>query len=512
MILDQYGDPIKIERKSLAAEIANWQTATGATYNILPDPDPVLYKRGDDAQVLDGLAADDQVTMAMQLRKRKVTNKGAYDYAPGQPDKGNSASKGAVALCRGLTMDLAAIKLKPQFNAMLAAPFYGYSVIELYWAVDGGRMKLAHMEEKPRTWFCFDGDGRLCFLENGQKRPVPYGKFLLIRHEPTYENPYGLRLLSRCLWPVAFKRSGVEWCNRFLERYGMAWQVAKAPAQYTEAQRRTLASSLAAMVQDAVAVLPQGAEHEIVKVDSKGGAEGFIAFLNFWNASISKVLSCQTQSSEITGSTGTYASSKTHYEVLEDVVQADEQLVCDAMNDLAVIYARVNGSGEYPPVFSFIEAEDHIAQAELDEKRYAVGVRFSKAHFERQGLAPEEFDLVEGPGGQNTEPGGQDQARNVQPQEPDTPSDHAAPQFTPDQQALEDLADQGIDKAMGGVDGFQKELLACVDQADSFDDLIMRLQAAFAGAGAGEFEDILSQAMTAAQMFGRFRIIEEGGI
>ncbi len=505
MILDQHGQPIKIERKTLATEIANWTTATGTAYDILPDPDPVLRKRGDDATVLDALAADDQVTMAMQLRKRKITNKGSYDYSPGQPEKGITASKGAINLCKGITLDLAGIKLKNIFNAALAAPFYGYSVIELYWGVDGSRLKLVHMEEKPRRWFTFSGTGELLFLENGQQRPVPFGKFLVVRHEPTYENPFGLRLLSRCLWPVAFKRAGVEWCNRFLERYGMAWQVAKAPSNYNETDRRKLAASLAAMVQDAVAVLPQGSEHQIVAVDSKGGAEGFIAFLNFWNASISKVLSCQTQSSEITGSTGTYASSRTHYEVLEDVVEADEQLVVDAMNDLGFIYAQVNGSNEYPPVFSYIEAEDHLGQADLDKKRYEVGVRFTKAHFERQGLAADEFELAaEAAGVAEAEPGLSSPGGDA-----GAVAEHAAG-FTPDQQALEGLADQSIASAASGIEGFQKDLLTCVDKAAGFDDLIFRLQEAFPKAGIGEFEDLLSQAMVAAQMFGRHQVIEEG--
>lgn len=502
MILDQHGQPYKIERNALTTELANWSSATGSGYDIMPDPDPVLRKRGDDAQVLDALAADDQVTMAMQLRKRKVTNKGSYDYAPGQPEKGISPSKGATGLCKGLTLDLAGIKLKPAFNAFLAANFWGYSVLELYWAVDGSRMKLVHMEEKPRSWFTFSDKGDLLFLENGQARSVPFGKFLVVRHEPTYENPFGLRLLSRCLWPVAFKKAGVDWCMKFLERYGMAWQVAKAPSNYDAKDRQKLASSLAAMVQDAVAVLPHGSEHEIVKVDSKGGADGFLSFLNFWNAAISKVLSCQTQSSEITGSTGTYASSQTHYEVLGDVAEADEQLVCDGMNDLGLIYARVNGSAEYPPVFSFTEAEDHMAQADLDQKRYAVGVRFTKAHFERQGLAADEFELV-----QQAEPGGQDPAGAVENDEP--AADHAAADFTKDQQALEDLADASLESAGKGAGQYQAALLACVDKAGDFEDLYQRLEAAFPKASMGEFEDILGQAMTAAAMFGRYQVARE---
>ena len=490
MILDQYGNPITIEKPALTKELASFSAAGGSGYDILPDPDPVLRKRGDDATVLDALAADDQVTMAMQLRKRKVTNKGNYDYSPGQPEKGVSPSKNAIALCRDLTMDLASIKLKNVFNASLAANFYGYSVIELYWAADRDRYRLIHMEEKPRHWFTFSGKGELLFISSGLKVKAPYGKFLVVRHEPTYENPFGLRLLSRCLWPVAFKRSGVEWCMKFLERYGMPWQIVKAPSNFSEPDRRRLASSLAAMVQDAVAVLPHGAEHVIGAVDSKGGAGTFLEFMNFWNASISKVLSCQTQSSEITGSTGTYASSKTHYEVLGDVADADEQLVCDAMNDLSVIYTRVNGSLEYPPVFAFTEAKDHMSQADLDKKRHEVGVRFNKAHFERQGLSADEFDLDTGTG----------QGR----------ADFSRAGFTEDQEALEDLADAALADAARGVAGFQETLLACVEAASGFEDLLKRLEEAFPDASLGEFEDVLGEAMTAAQMFGRYRVILEG--
>ncbi len=507
MILDQFGDPIKIEKKSLTNEMATFFSATGSDFDIMPDPDPVLKKRGDDAKVLEALAADDQVTMAIQLRKRKITNKRDYDYTPGQPDKGESPTKAANDLCNSLTRDLAQINLKTVFNASLSAPFYGYSVFELMWGVDGNRMRLLGIQEKPREWFGFDGNGKLFFYENGQKKQTPWGKFLIVRHEPTYKNPYGLRLLSRCLFPVAFKNAGIQWTLKFLEKYSIPWQVAKAPQNYDDKERYKLASSLSAMVQEAVAVLPHGAEHAIVAVNSKGGTEGFISFLNFWNAGISKVLSCQTQSSEITGS-GTYASSKTHYEVLEDVVQSDEMLVCEAMNDLAGIYVLVNGSNEYPPVFSFNEAEDHLAQAELDKKRFDVGVRFTKAHFERQGLDGEEFELVE----PNPLPPPAQQV--AVSQEGDEEAEHAREDFaengfTPDQQAIEALANEQIKKAGKDLESVGESLLACVEKARDFDELIQLLEQTWPDAGMGQMEDLLAQAMTAAQMYGRYQIIEE---
>ncbi|MDR3089838.1 MAG: DUF935 domain-containing protein [Desulfobulbaceae bacterium] len=393
MILDARGNPIVIEKKGLTAELANF-AALGQMMNILPDPDPVLRERGDDQTVLAALLADSQVVMATQLRKRKTLAKGDYGFTPWQPDNGVEPAAAARDMRDALTSDLGPIRLKPVFSGIIDANFFGYSVFELYWQPQGNRLRLVDIQEKPREWFGFDGDGRLFLQAQGQRLTTPYGKFLLARHEPSYVNPYGLRLLSRCLWPVAFKQAGTEWYLRFLERYGMPWQVATAPQNYDQKQRRFLAQSLAAMAQDAVAVLPNGAEHRIVQAGS-GQADGYIDFLNFWNGEIAKVLSCQTQSSELTGKTGSYASSRTHYEVLEDVGEADEGLIRDCMNELAGIYATLNGAGAISPVFSFHEAEDFEKQSELDKKRWQVGVRFTKSHFQRYGLSADEFDVVD---------------------------------------------------------------------------------------------------------------------
>ncbi len=503
MILDQFGDPIKIEKKSLTNEMATFFSATGSDFDIMPDPDPVLRKRGDEAKVLEALEADDQVTTLMQLRKRKVTNKRDYDYTPGQPSKGEPPKKTAIELCSNLTRDLAQINLKTVFNASLSAPFYGYSVFELMWGADGNRMRLLDIQEKPREWFGFDGDGKLFFYENGQQKSVPWGKFLVARHEPTYKNPYGLRLLSRCLFPVAFKNAGIQWTLKFLEKYSIPWQVAKAPQNYDDKERYKLASSLSAMVQEAVAVLPHGAEHEIVAVNSKGGTEGFIAFLNFWNASISKVLSCQTQSSEITGS-GTYASSRTHYDVLEDVVQSDEMLACEVMNDLGGIYALVNGSNEYPPVFSFNEAEDHLAQAELDKKRFDVGVRFTKAHFERLGLDGKEFEIVD--------PTVQE-PKSLTAKEDDKGglSEHAKQDHDDltglHQDALDDFAGKTASKA--NTETVEAAVIEAVTSSDSYEEAMVKVLELYPELSSSHLEDIMYQGLFNSSLFGMYSVQEE---
>ncbi len=520
MILDRFGKPIKIERKGLSAEMATFGLATGARLEVMPDPDPILKKRGDDATVLAALAADDQVTMAMQLRKRKITNKRNYDFSPGQPEKGESPSRAATELCHSLTRDLAQIALRAVFSASLEAVFYGYTVFELFWAVEGSRMRLADVQEKPREWFGFDGNGQLFFLANGERKKTPWGKFLVVQHEPTYANPYGLRLLSRCLWPVAFKNGGVQWAVNFLERYGTPWQVARAPQDYDHRMRQDLARQLAGMVQDAVAVLPHGAEHELIAANSKNGAEGYLAFLNFWNATISKVLSCQTQSSEITGS-GTYASSKTHYEVLEDVVQADEMLVCDAMNNLAVIYAGVNGSAEYPPVFAFNEAEDHLAQAELDKRRFDIGVRFTKAHFERLGLDQNEFEIAPLLNQPNSQKVSEHAAHGSLPEPWYRPFDLLAgrksnvSEHEKQNDALEGLHQDMLDDFAGktatniDIKAAEDAVMTAIMSSESYEEAMVKVLELYPDLPGGNLEEMLHQGLFAAELFGRWSVAEE---
>lgn len=489
-ILDRHGNPYVVEREALTTEFSSFMSATGQSFELMPDPDPILREKGEDATVLASIAADDQVTMAMQLRKNKVQTKGDYGYSPGQEKKGVSATNGSIALNEELSSDLAQVKLKRSFNGIIEAKFHGYSIFELYWVVEGSRDKLVAMVEKPRDWFSFNDEGELVFLANGEKRKTPYGKFLVVQHEPTYLNPFGLRLLTRCLWPVAFKNAGMKWTMRYLERYGMAFQVAKAPSNFTRKEREQLAGDLASMILDAVAVLPAGAEHQLVET-SGNGASGHLEFVDHNNRVISKVLSCQTQASENSGTTGTYASSKTNYEVLEDVAVSDELFICEALNDLGIIYANVNESQEYPPVFNFDEAEDFLAQAELDTKRYAVGVRFKKGYFERQGLSTDEFYLVD---------------ENNKENDTTTPEKEEFSKATKDahQNVLEKVIENAVPQGMAANEKFVSQLEKIVSDAESFEELEASLvEVAGEDLDQDEMVELLSELMVASSMFGR---------
>jgi phage gp29-like protein len=206
---------------------------------------------------------------------------------------------------------------------------------------------------------------------------------------------------------------------------------------------------------------------------------------------IAMVIMGQTLTADI-GSSGSKAAAETHKDLLSDYATADEVLICTFMENLAWIYGRVNAPGILTPTFRFREPEDYEAQADLDKKLADTGVKFTKAHYVRRyNLAEDEFEVALG-----------DVAI----------ADHAqATGYPPEQQALEDLADNERDKAAKVFDRkVMARIKSIVQESGSYDEVQERLAAelkkGFAGA---DLEDMLQQALVAADLWGRFQVNEE---
>ena len=365
--------------------------------NVLPDPDPVLRKRGDEASVLAELSADDQVTTAMLSRKNRVLNCPHFGFRPGAPD-GETASPEAENLYRRFTQDLERSNLRNIISSIIDAPFYGFTPLELIWRRGENWWHLVDVVARPTHWFGFDNTNNPVFIGVygglcAEPQLLPAGKFVIVQHHATYDNPYGLRLLSRCLWPVAFKRGGLQFYARFVERHGMPWVVGEAPAKADRPEKRTMAVDLARMVQDAVAVIPHGAKVQLL---ASGQTQGSLheTFLSRQDRAISKILMGQTLTVEMEGK-NSQAAAETHKDVADDLADADKAMVSDAWNEIAWLYAQANaGPGVLAPLASYEEPEDLKSRAELDKNLTDIGVVFTAEHFiDNYGLKASEFTV-----------------------------------------------------------------------------------------------------------------------
>ncbi|EHJ46345.1 protein of unknown function DUF935 [Solidesulfovibrio carbinoliphilus subsp. oakridgensis] len=473
--------------------------ASWGLLGLLPDPDPVLRSRGDDARVLEELTADGKVCSSIQGRKIKTLNKRQYRFEPGKVE-GQEPTAEAKRLCDDLTRDLERVDLLNLFSQVLDAPYYGFTPTEILWRAEPCRMRVRDLVPKPREWFVFDVDGALCFRGEdavaGDK--VHPFKMVLSRHFPTYKNPYGLRLLSRCLFPVAFKRGGIEFLMRFAEKFGMPWVVGKARPGSTPEERRDMAASLSAMVRDAVAVVSGGAEVQIETVEGKATGGIHLSIVNYMDGAIAQILQGQTLTQEI-GAKGSYAAANTHYNVLSDYAEADQTLVVTAMNDLAWIYGQVNAPDVLTPVFSYVEPEDLEKKATLGKKLYDIGARFKRAYFEGFGLAPDEFTVVD----QTARPSaGAGEAAAL-----------AAGQagFTPDPQAVERLVTEALQEGGRAVRDQAGRIVALMERAESWEDAELLLIEAFPDLDGGDFQKAVAAAQVAADLLGRYAVRLETG-
>jgi len=508
------GEFVPFNTESLSTEIATRQNAGAAWGDLgqlwldqLPDPDPILRKRGDDARVLAELSADDQVTTAMLSRKNRVLNVTQYGFRPGGPD-GEKPTPEAQSLYEQLAQDLEQVSMRPLISAILDAPFYGMTPLELMWGTGGdGRWHITDVIARPYHWFAFDNHNNPFFKgENAwavaKQQPLPEGKFVIVTHHATYDNPYGLRLLSRCLWPVAFKRGGLEFYARFVERHGMPWVVGKAPKAAGANDKRLMAADLARMVRDCVAAIPAGAEVELLAPANTSELlhERFIARQD---KSISKLLMGQTLTVEMEGKNNSQAATETHQDVAEGLADADKAMIADAMNEIAWLYTQVNAGGKvFAPIFSYEEPEDLQARAELDKKLHEMGVEFTAEHFqENYNLKPTEFTMRARP----AEHGG------VNPFQFRARGAHAPGWLVEGAQTRLDAAIKKImPDALKASDKFINQLENVVKNAQSPEELELMLTDLLAPHTApSEMESLLARTMTAAAGFGAVAVKAE---
>ncbi len=374
------------KKKGLGGIFASRQNTwdvEGSFSSYLPDPDPILRSQGRDIKVYRGLLTDAHVGSVVDSRKAGVLTL-EWMLERGKASKRHHDFIAAV---------LAKFDMHRVITDILEAPLYGFAPMEIVWERADGMIAPSEFLGKPSEWFRYSLDNELLFIskDNTEGEPVPDLKFIVPRNDPTYINPYGKRILSRCFWPVTFKRGGFRFWAMFLEKYGMPHLIGTYPSGTEEAKISEMLSMLEDMIQDAVAVIPEGSRVESVDVSSSGNAgRAYKEFLEFGNREVSKAVLGQTLTTEMQ-STGSYAASQTHFAVRQEIVDSDRRIVEDTMNTLIGYIYEVNFSADQEkPMFQLFEQKDvQQERAERDKTLTEAGVRFTKEYFQ------DEYDLDE---------------------------------------------------------------------------------------------------------------------
>ncbi len=455
-------DWFNFKQKPLAASVGK-ATSGGSLYseqaidkmnkffdNLLKfDTDEVLSNAGLSRHQLSVLLSDDEIDGKIEVRSESLLQ-AKYTLSDGDSDV-------STFIYEQLDEHLSTI-----LTACLNGKLYGYSVPEIVWDRQTknrtGVIQPLSVTEKPMQWFEPKNDGRLLWFANNGSSGVEVDttyKYLLIQHKPTYTEPKGKALLSRVYWLWYFKKNGWQFWSKFLERFGAPLLIGAA-----NDDPQAMANALMSAHNQSIVAINKG--ETVEAISANGNGEAFKSYDDAINKRIAKYLLGQTLTSG-TDTGGTYGQGLVHQDQQQRILDGDKKFAERYVQQFIDTICLLNGYES--PTFNFtFEKGLQPERAERDSKLYNQGVRFTESYYvDAYDFNPEYIKIVE------------DVAAPVSFSEhkpkrsyqfADKDDDE---QFTPEQQELEQVADDALNASVQPFD--VNKVLTAIELATDADSL-----------------------------------------
>jgi len=458
-------------KKALSQEIATRQSDPNfyGALSYLPNPDEILRKLGRSQEVFASIIADAHVIGEMRSIRSGLIK---YEYRL-QAGGDSPADMRALELCQQVMNNKPAKGMQwiDTFWNMAQGVFRGHQVHEVVWKREDRFLVPDKIVDRPQRRFLFSPDNELLLKSKQHPNGEELGdyKWLLTRHMPSYENPYGQALLSSCFWPYTFKHNGFKYFVKFCEKYGIPWAIGKYPQGTPETEQNELADALANMVEDAVAAIPDNGSVELLE-HKHGGQLVQESLIKICNSEMSKALTSQTLATEIQGE-GSRAASETHRGREESVNESDRVIISAAMSELFAWITEINIADAKPPTFEFYQEEE--ARQEwvnvFKDARDFVDIPAQFAHDRLQiPMAKEGEDVL--PRSSGTSPAAPEFNKSSCP--------HCENDFNKHDDPISSLTDQAIEQADELIEGMVdevKELLVNANSLEEFRDGLVKI-------------------------------------
>lgn len=417
------------------------------------DTDEVLRKAGISRHQLSVLLSDDEIDGKIETRSDNLMQ-AKYTLSDGDSD---------VSMFIYEQLDL---HLESILTASLNAKLFGYSVTEVVWdeyvKKQSGIIQPLSVVEKPMQWFEPKNDGRLMWYANNYEQGVTVDtkyKYLLQQYKPTYAEPKGKALLSRVYWLWYFKTNGWRFWSKFLERFGSPLLIGT-----TDGDPQALADALMAAHNQSVVAMSDGDTVNAINASSNG--EAFKAYDDAINKRIAKYLLGQTLTSG-TETGGTYGQGLVHQDQQQRILDGDKKFAARYVQQFIDAICQLNGYE--PPTFNFtFEKGLQPERAERDSKLFNQGVRFDESYYiDAYDFKPEYIKVVEK---DNAAPVMQLSSKPVRALQFAQDDDS---EFTPEQQELEQVADDALNASVQPFD--VSKVLTAIELATDAETLTQAL-------------------------------------
>lgn len=447
---------------------------------ILPNPDPVLKKAGKSIRVYRELSYESQVSTCFLSRRAGVLK---LNWKIDQCKAENNVFKFVEDTFKKLDI----FKITQE---MLEATQYGFQPMEVMWKNAGGMLAPSDIVAKPADWFVFDDENnlRMRTVTSILGELLPEKKFLCPAYNASYANPYGEACLSKVYWPVVFKKNGLKFWVTFAEKYGIPFLMATYQPGTSNEKIQEIADMLENMVQDAIAVVPEGTNIAPIDVSGSNKGEIYDNLVRVCNAEISKVILGQTLSTEL-GEGGSLAATQGHLEVRSDIIITDKKMTEGTYNQAIDWSVDLNfGEGKEKPRFILYANEDVDKElADRDDVLYRQGVRFTKKYYQNNySLEEDDFEMQE---------------QQLQQQQPF----YNNPFAFAESKALQDIQENlPADELQKMAEVMLKPVFELINKSSSYEEIMEGLVRLYPRMKTDDLMTLLENAMFASQMNGRF--------
>lgn len=488
------------KRKNKAPETGREIAASGDGQDITkgytgalayPD-DGVLRGRGNgDLKLYEEVLSDEEVMATLQQRQNAmIAREWKVDAAGEEPQDIEAAD-----FIREWVAEIGFDRIS---KLMHYGIFYGYAVAELVYRVNDDGKYVADVKVRNRRRFRFTPQGELRLLTRSNQRegvecPPPYFWHFCTGADHDDE-PYGIGLAHWLYWLSMFKRNGIKFWLIFLEKFGMPTALGRYNKTATTEQQKKLLEAVRAIQADSGIIAPADMPIELLSAGRSGTAD-YKALWDTMNESIRRVVLGQTSSSG--GTPGKLGNDDLQEAVLEAIVKADSDVICESFNRGPVAWlTQMNFAHAKPPkVYRvFEEAEDLNQKAQRD-----------KTVSEMSGYRPTLAQIQADYGGE---------WEVVQPQSEELPAAGARAKQAdfaalPQRDVIGRIIDQLEEETEPHIENWQVKINDALAQSEDWDDFQVRLDALIPQLDFSQYAELIAQAAATAHLNGRYDVQQE---
>jgi phage gp29-like protein len=516
MILDSQGNPMKgkkpIQREIAVSTIYD-KYSTYPSNGLTPQKLAAIFKEADVGSVYRQMelfeemeGKDPHLFSQMQTRKNAVIGLD-FEVLPFSDDE---RDKEISEFISDAIYNLESIE--DIFIDLLDAIGKGFAVSEIMWEVRDNKVQIKDIVSKHQKKFLWDEWDVMKVTTEDEPMgiPLPNNKFIIHKYKARSGHPAKAGVLRVIAWMYLFKNYDVKDWVSFCEVFGMPLRLGKYNSGTSEEDKDALIKALVMLGSDAAGIIPESTDIEFVEASKTTSINVYEALANFCNKEMSKAILGQTLTSEI-GSSGSFAASKTHDGVRQDLIEADCKALAQTLRrDLIrpLVLFNFGIEDRLPHIKFHSEPPEDL---EKSAKTYSVlikdvGLPVAEEHiYEKFGIPkPEAGQKVLAPVGgiplkNNTE------THIIANKVAKNKVSNASKEFQKD---IDGLSDEATNKSTKLFKEMFETIRKLMDESDTLEDIKRKLEdpkEVQELLKSDELEELLQKVMFAADVLGRMR-------